>query len=326
MTKKNVTVMRPQRKPAASVGLGLDHADLSRFLRDDVPPAPGHPEPMELDLSLIDEDPNQPRTVFNEELLLDMAKTISARGVKNPISVHKHPDREGHYIINDGARRYRASKLAGRKTIRAFIDADFSKIDQVIVNAHAETFTPREWAVLIDHERKAGKLKSEIADLFGKSNAFVTQHLALLDLPDPIAELFNSGACVDLTALNELLVAWKREPTRVEAWLRDRAEEVTREDVKTLRRFLDKKAHPPGRQEAETYQEIGEETLKKSKEPASTKLRKTIVQVEHEGKSAQLILHRRPSAVGRAWLRYENDGTEFESQLDKIKLVALIEG
>lgn len=326
MTKKNVTVMKPQRKTSATVGLGLDHADLSRFLRDDVPTAHGNPEPMELDLSLIDEDPNQPRTVFNEELLSDMAKTIRARGVKNPISVHKHPEQEGRYVINDGARRYRASLLAGRKTIKAFIDADFSKTDQIVVNAHAETFTPREWAVLIDHERKAGKLKSEIAELFGKSNAFITQHLALLELPDPIADLFNSGACVDLTALNELLVAWKRDSKRVESWLRNGPAEVTREEVKKLRKFLDNKRYTPGDREAESYEEITEETGRKPGDSTSAKLRKAILQVKHAGRAAQLILNRRPSATGQAWLRYEDDGAEFESPLDEVKLVALIEG
>ena len=79
MTKKNVTVMRPQRKPAASVGLGLDHADLSRFLRDDVPPEPGHPEPMELDLSLIDEDPNQPLCIERISTRNNCKVTFSAK-------------------------------------------------------------------------------------------------------------------------------------------------------------------------------------------------------------------------------------------------------
>lgn len=110
-------------------------------------------EPIELELSLIDEDPDQPRTEFNQELLKEMAKTIRMRGVKNPISVHKHPNDKGRYMINDGARRYRASKLAGKTTIRAFIDSDFTKIDQVIVNAHHESFTPREWAVIIEDRK-----------------------------------------------------------------------------------------------------------------------------------------------------------------------------
>jgi ParB family chromosome partitioning protein len=326
MTKKNVTAIKPQRKPMP-VGLGLESADLSRFLNEDAVGSHGSPKPMELDLSLIDEDPDQPRTIFNEELLSDMAKTIRARGVKNPISVHTHPQEKGRYVINDGARRYRASKLAGRKTIKAFVDSDFSKIDQVIVNAHAETFTPREWAVLIDHERKAGKNKSQIAEEFGKSNAFVTQHLALLQLPDPIADAFNSGTCVDLTAINELLIAWKRDSRAVEDWLGEQTGEVTRSAVKKLREFLDKNRNGAGEQETESYDEIPEESkTQPARDSNPTKLRKTLIQVRHKGRTAQLILNRRPSATGMAWLRYEDDGVEFESQLDQVQLVALVEG
>ena len=92
--------------------------------------------PIELPLDLIDEDPNQPRTVFDPQLLQELADTIRDRGVKNPISVHLNTEKPGRYIINDGARRYRASKMAGKKSIPAFIDPDFTKIDQIIVNAH----------------------------------------------------------------------------------------------------------------------------------------------------------------------------------------------
>ena len=46
-------------------------------------------QPIELPLDLIDEDPHQPRTVFDPQLLEELAETIRQRGVKNPISVHR---------------------------------------------------------------------------------------------------------------------------------------------------------------------------------------------------------------------------------------------
>ena len=55
---------------------------------------------MQLPLSLIDEDQNQPRTEFNKESLRELAETISERGVKTPISVRPHPEAPGRYIIN----------------------------------------------------------------------------------------------------------------------------------------------------------------------------------------------------------------------------------
>lgn len=280
-------------------------------------------QPTELDLSLIDEDPHQPRTEFNQELLEEMAKTIRSRGVKNPISVHIHPEKEGRYIINDGARRYRASKLAGKKTIKAFVDSDFTKIDQIIVNAHHETFTAREWAILIDQEEKKGKKKTEIAAELGKSRGFITDHAKLLALPDSVAEAFNSGRCTDATALSELAVMWKHDPEEVDAWLEDSRRIVSRGTVKQLRSFLDNRP-PPAKdngniEAAGNTGEIPKTTI--SRRARKNRKRKVIVQVMHEGRPARLIFDRPVSDDGIAWFRYEADGVEFESALDKVEFV-----
>ena len=48
--------------------------------------------------------------------------------------------------------------------------------------------------------------------------------------------------------------------------------------------------------------------------------------MEHDGRPARLILNRRPPAEGYAWLKYEDDGQEFEADLAKVQLVALLEG
>ena len=83
----------------------------------------------ELPLDLIDEDPNQPRTDFSEdEKFQDMVRSISVRGVKTAISVRDNPDRPGRYIINHGAQRFRASKIAGRNTIPAHIDNECTEL------------------------------------------------------------------------------------------------------------------------------------------------------------------------------------------------------
>ncbi|MEP6604614.1 MAG: ParB/RepB/Spo0J family partition protein [Nitrosospira sp.] len=327
-TKSDTTVRRKIS------GLGLDSVtDLSQFLKPPNIDFPKNQEPLELNLDLIDEDPNQPRTVFDKTLLQDMATTIVTRGVKNPISVHKHPTEEGRYIINDGARRYRASKLAEKKTIRAFIDSDFTKIDQIIVNAHHQPFTAREWAVLIDQELKKGKKKSEIADELGMSRPTITHLAALLHLPDPIALLFNSGRFVDPTGLNELVVMWNIDAKKVEAWLSDPTLEITRAAVRNLHRFMETGIEEPKvDNEAESYEKVAEEPNgaetenKTKKEFEQSKLRKTIVQVQHQGRAAQLQLSRRPSANGQAWLKYDDDGKALEVALAQVKLVALLEG
>lgn len=323
-----------QRKPSFKSGLGLDSVtDLSQFLSTDNARSYENQEPMELDLGLIDEDPHQPRTVFDEALLQDMAKTIHSRGVKNPISVRKHPTEDGRFIINDGARRFRASKLAGKQTIKAFVDSDFTKIDQIVVNAHHQPFTSREWAILIDQEEKKGKKKSEIADALGMSRSTITHLAALLKLPDPIAEIFNSGRFVDPTGLNELVVMWKNDAKKVEAWLNDDTLEITRSAIRKFHRFTETRSEVSEiPNEEESYEKTTEvesdlEKEKKiKKELDSSKLRKTIVQVQHEGRAAQLQLNRRPSSAGQAWLKYDDDGQEFDAVLAQVKLVAILEG
>ena len=161
MTKKN------------KEGLGLDSiGDLSSLLENEEETSNG--KPLDLDVSLIDEDPEQPRNIFTKSTLNELATSIEERGVKSPISVRVIDG--GRYMINHGARRFRASLLAGKKTIPAYIDHDYSKADQVIENLHRDNLTPREIAEFIGRQIEEGKKKGQIAKEIGKSNAFVTQH------------------------------------------------------------------------------------------------------------------------------------------------------
>ncbi|TXH84704.1 ParB/RepB/Spo0J family partition protein [Thauera aminoaromatica] len=301
--------------------------------------------PLELPLELIDEDPEQPRTAdnpgFSAKSIAEIGQTIKSRGVKSPISVREHPHIQGRYLINHGARRFRASKWAEKTTIPAFIDNDYNHADQVIENLQRNELTPREIADFIGRELAAGKKKSEIAREIGKSPAFVTQHVTLLDLPDPIAQAFNSGRASDVTVVSELVTAFRKNPKEVSAWLADDSQELTRGSVKLLREFLEDKR----RQDAEyahdwetgesltvgaiTEAEQGEYTLRGpsiENEVGSRRLRNTVVQVEHEGRRARLILYRRPTRNGRAWLKYEDSDGEFEADLTQVQLVALFEG
>ena len=249
-TKKKVdakgkTPAKPAKAPAAALtGFG----DLSALLSSpDAGAAVGGASggPIELDLDLIDEDPNQPRTEdnpgFTEESLEEMAVTIRDRGVKTPISVRENPDAPGRFIINHGARRTRASKrpTAGKKTIPAFIDDDYNEVDQVIENIQRNDLTAREIANFIGRELAKKRKKGDIAKSIGKSASFVSQHVTLLDLPDPIAEAFNEGRCKDVTVINELVTAHKQSPEEVTEWLEDQEQEITRGSVKLLREFLD---------------------------------------------------------------------------------------
>lgn len=193
---------------------------------------------LEIDLSLIDEDPDQPRTEFDPVTLQELADTIRLRGVKTPISVHPNPQSEGRFIINHGARRYRASILAQKRTIPAFIDTDYSNVDQVIENLQRDNLTPREIANFIGYQYSKGFKNGDVAKMIGKSTAFVSQHSMLLDLPNPIAALLDSGRVRDTIIINKLVYAFKESPEIVIDWIDNPEQEITRGSVDLLRQFI----------------------------------------------------------------------------------------
>ena len=333
-----------ETRPQAG-GLGLEGmGDLSALLAGPTAVANGG-GPLDLNMNLIDEDPHQPRTEdnpgFSDESLDELAASIRLRGVKTPISVRDNPDAPGRYLINHGARRFRGSKRADKTSIPGFIDNDYNEADQVVENLQRNELTAREIADYIGRELAKGAKKGEIAKAISKSPAFVTQHAALLDLPDPIAEAFNSGRVKDVTVVNELVTAFKKKPLEVTDWLEDENQEITRGSVKLLREFLDDKRKHEGDRDPNTVivptdetgaeagkgeQGSGSDSTKKEKESDPEKLKKAIVQVQHNERPARLILNRRPPAEGFAWLKYEDDGQEFEANLSSVTLVALLEG
>ena len=241
----------------------------------------------------------------------------------------------GRYLINHGARRYRGSKYAGKTSIPAFIDNDYNEADQVIENLQRNELTPREIADFIGRELAKGKKKGEVAKELGKSNAFVSQHVTLLDLPEPIAEAFNSGRSNDVTVINELVTAYKKHPEEVSTWLDDERQELTRGSVKLLREFLeDKKRQQDEIAEASSGNEVSQTIAsdqediepKEKKEADPDKFKKAIIMVQHDDRMARILTTRRPPAEGWAWIKYEDDGNEVESKLGNMKLISLLEG
>jgi ParB family chromosome partitioning protein len=328
---------KPEETPMSS-GLGLDSiGDLSGLLNEpETSSNNGAARPTAIALDLIDEDPNQPRHAdnpgFSKESLHELAETIRVRGVKTPISLRDNVEQPGRYIINHGARRFRASKIAGKDSVPSFIDNDYLEVDQVIENLQRNELTPREIADFIGRELAKGKRKVDIAKELGKSPAFVTQHVTLLDLPEPIAEAFQAGRTNDVTLINELTKAYKDNDDAVTAWLSDDDQDISRGSVKELREFIDSehKGQQGGNHNApagagEEAQGPEDDSGNASK-PDPDKMKKAIVQVKHDDRPARILLSKRPPAHGYAWLKYEDDGQEFEAALQDVELVAIIEG
>lgn len=285
-------------------------------------------------LNMIDEDPNQPRKEgnpgFSDSSLNELAETIKARGVKSPISVREAGG--GRYVINHGARRYRASLRAGKTDIPAFVDNDYSEADQVIENLQRDELTAREVADFIGRQKAAGLNGKQIASMIGKSNAWVSQHAALLDLPDCLAEAFASGRLRDVTVINELLKVWKKHPEEVENWLLDEQGDITRSSVKSFIEFLAEKndegtdeLEPSGGAE-EPNEEPAPKPEKEPKEHDPAKLKKAIVLTEYDGRKSRLVLTKRPEMPGGVWIKYDDDGTEEEVMASDVQMVEVIEG
>lgn len=180
--------------------------------------------PLRIALDLIDEDPDQPRREFDESALRELAETIALRGVRQPVSVRPHPREAGRWMLNFGARRYRASRLAGQATIPAFVDATADSFDQVIENEQRERLTPLELALFVQRQRQSGLTLAEIARRLGKTRGYLTFVGALIDPPPWLLSLYRSGACTGMTELYELRKLHEQDPARVETWLQGRAD------------------------------------------------------------------------------------------------------
>jgi ParB family chromosome partitioning protein len=293
--------------------------------------------PILLPLDLIDEDPLQPRTKdnpgFSAKSLTELAAAIKLRGVKTPISVRPNPEIPGRYLINHGARRFRSSRLAGLATIPGFIDANYNQADQVVENLHRNELTAREIADYIGRELAKGLRKGEIARQISKSPAFVTQHAALLDLPDAIAGVFNAGRVRDVTLVNELIFVHRKAPAEVAAWLADDTQEVSRGSVRMLRAFIEQKASRSddgkSSEGAAPVLVIAKQAARSNNEAATSSPSpwvNPVLVVRHRGRSGRLLLRRRPSAVGLAWIRYDDDCELAEVELTEVQLVAVMEG
>ncbi len=187
-----------------------------------------------LRLDEVEEDPDQPREVFDPEALESLAASIRRRGLQAPIIVR--PKARGLYRIVHGARRYRASKLAGKDTIPAIIQTDLRQFDsysQVLENLERADLTPMEIAHFIEKRQAAGDSKAHIAEQLGMKRGVVTWHLALLNAAEPIRHAFDAGRLSSAEQVYALQLLHDKDPEKVETFIAS-CEEITRRMVRDL--------------------------------------------------------------------------------------------
>ncbi|MBQ8335431.1 MAG: ParB/RepB/Spo0J family partition protein [Tidjanibacter sp.] len=138
----------------------------------------------ELDIELITPNPKQPRTHFDDDALEELADSIATLGLIQPITVRREAD--GKYIIISGERRWRASRLAGRKTIPAYVrEADDKELHEMalVENIQRQDLNAMEIAIslqrLID---ECGVTQETVAQRVGKKRSTIANYLRLMQL------------------------------------------------------------------------------------------------------------------------------------------------
>ena len=144
---------------------------------------------IDLDLKLIEMNPFQPRSRFNEESLRELASSISELGVIQPITVRKLEFNK--FQLVSGERRFRASKLIGKITIPAFIRVanDQESLEMALVeNIQRQDLDPIEISLSYQRLIEEIEITQEVlSDRVGKSRSTIANYLRLLKL-DPIIQ------------------------------------------------------------------------------------------------------------------------------------------
>ena len=147
-------------------------------------------------VAMIEPRSDQPRKHFDEEALAQLATSIAAHGLLQPILVREIPN--GRYQIIAGERRWRACKMAGLTEIPAIVmDYDEAEAAQValIENIQRENLNPLEEAMayraLIE---RFGMTQEALSERIGKSRPAIANALRLLDLPEEILPLLRDGS------------------------------------------------------------------------------------------------------------------------------------
>ena len=183
------------------------------------PPAPTG-KPFEIDVTLIDRNPFQTRTNFDEAKLTELANSIAVSGVIQPIAVR--PGKEGRFTLITGERRLIAAKKAGLKTIPAVVRevSDVQAMEMTIVeNLQRADLNPIEQANAYQRLGQDFHMTQEqIAVRTGQPRASIANFLRLLKLPESTQKNVELGylsfgharALLALESHEAILVATQR--------------------------------------------------------------------------------------------------------------------
>ena len=207
---------------------------------------------VEVAVDLIRQSPFQPRTVFDEESLRELADSIRSHGIIQPLVCRR---KDGFLELIGGERRLRAATLLGLKTVPVIVvdalDRDAAEL-ALVENLQREDLNAIEEAEGYKALADGFKLtQADIAERVGKARASVANALRLLELPDEVKQMLGSGLLS--TGHAKVLLALPGEADRTELARQCLAEGIT---VRTLERRVQARLAAPVRRPAAAKPDI----------------------------------------------------------------------
>lgn len=231
----------------------------------------------EIEIDRIIENPHQPRTLFHEEALEELAASVQELGIIQPITVRKVP--EGNFQIISGERRFRAAKMAGLETIPAYVRLadDQEMLEMALVeNIQREELDSIEIALSYERLIDECELTQEaMSERVGKKRSTITNYLRLLKLQP----LIQAGLRDKMISMGHArsLVNVDDEETQLELYRKAIAREwsvrQTEEAVRKIKEGQNKSAakSSPTPDLPEEYLEIRENLAEKFDVPVELK-------------------------------------------------------
>ncbi len=342
-----------------------DVAQLLDDLEGLEPPASSG-KPLEIPLSSIEEDPDQPRRAFDPKTLEELAASIRERGVLQPIGVSPAGP-NGMHRIAFGARRFRAAQLAGRATIPAFLHSEGSgdPYDQTIENIQRDDLSAADIAAFIVSRLTAGEKQKEIALRLGKDKSYIAMYASVAQMTPVLRDRLATSP---IRAVYELHQMWKKLPQAVESFCAEhdsftRAQAIAfceglsgrpsqindsslteapndaanphgGEAFPSVERKGDRAPQPEtggdlGRldRSGRTHDEASREAARPARRDAASGPALMMLRVEHDRRSGRLMLDRGSSkSEAHGLVFFDDDGTVEDLPLAALKLVALKAG
>ncbi|MBO6146024.1 MAG: ParB/RepB/Spo0J family partition protein [Lachnospiraceae bacterium] len=239
-----------------------------------------------ININQVEPDREQPRKTFNEDELNELADSIKAHGIFQPLLVQKKDD---YYEIVAGERRWRAAKIAGLKEVPCIV-REFSEQEkvtiQLIENIQREDLNPIDEALaykrLID---EFNMKQDEVAESVGKNRTTITNSMRLLNLADEVQEMLVDEKLTPGHARALLSVSDKNEQIRLANQVFDEKMSVrdTEKLVKSLGKPKKKKPMTPEQLQL-IYRQLEDRLIKSIEAKATIKpadSRKGKIEIEY---------------------------------------------